>query len=67
VVTRAGLRDPEILRAVCRRINLLDPVDALAADTGLLDRAEQIFSEMPPGDPPPPRTTMLAALRDAGR
>ena len=64
VVTRAGLRDPEILRAVCRRINLLDPVGALAADTELLDRAEQVFREMPPGDPPPPRAAMLAHLRD---
>lgn len=63
VMTRAGMRDPEILRAVCRRINLLDPVDALAADTELLDRAEKIFREMPPGDSPPPRAALLAALR----
>ena len=63
VVYRAAGRDPEILRAVCRRINMLDPVDALATDEQLLDRAEQLCRELPPPDPPPPRTTVLAALR----
>jgi 2-polyprenyl-6-methoxyphenol hydroxylase-like FAD-dependent oxidoreductase len=57
VVYRVATQDPAILRAVCRRINLLDPVDALAANEQLLDRA----------DAPPPRTTMLAALRDTAR
>jgi 2-polyprenyl-6-methoxyphenol hydroxylase-like FAD-dependent oxidoreductase len=67
VVYRVASQDPVILRAVCRRINLLDPVDALAADAELLDRAERLFDELAPADAPPPRATMLAALRDTGR
>ena len=64
VVYRVAVHDPAILRAVCRRINLLDPVDALAANDELLDRAAKLFGELPPTDAPPPRATMLAALRD---
>ena len=48
VVYRAAAMDPQILRAVCRRINLLDPVDALAQNTELLDRAAAIAGELPP-------------------
>lgn len=58
-----AVQDPALFRAVCRRINLLDPVGALAADEELLDRDERLFKELPPTGAPPPRATMLAALR----
>jgi 2-polyprenyl-6-methoxyphenol hydroxylase-like FAD-dependent oxidoreductase len=61
VVYRASAQDPVLLRAVCRRINLLDPVDALPSDHALLDRAEALFKELPPATPVP-RGTVLAAL-----
>jgi 2-polyprenyl-6-methoxyphenol hydroxylase-like FAD-dependent oxidoreductase len=65
VVYRVAAEDPALLRAVCRRINLLDPIDALAADEELLDRAERLSTEVPPAGAPPPRAIMLAALHDA--
>jgi 2-polyprenyl-6-methoxyphenol hydroxylase-like FAD-dependent oxidoreductase len=64
IVYRVAAQDPALFRAVCRRINLLDPVDALAEDEELLGRAERLFNETPPASAPPPRATMLAALRD---
>ena len=65
VVYRVAAQDPAVFRAVCRRINAFDPVDALAANDELLDRAEKLFTELAPSDPPPPRAAMLAHLRDA--
>jgi 2-polyprenyl-6-methoxyphenol hydroxylase-like FAD-dependent oxidoreductase len=62
VVYRAAAQDPQLLRAVCRRVNLLDPIDVLAADDELLDRAERLFQELPPATPPR-RDQLLAALR----
>jgi 2-polyprenyl-6-methoxyphenol hydroxylase-like FAD-dependent oxidoreductase len=67
VVYRVAAQDPAVFRAVCRRINLLDPVDALEANEDLLDRAETLFRDHPPSGAPPPRITMLAALHDTGR
>jgi hypothetical protein len=67
VVYRVAAQDPAMLRAVCRRINLLDPVDALAADEELLDRAEALFNALAPTNAPPPRSAMLSALRDTSR
>jgi 2-polyprenyl-6-methoxyphenol hydroxylase-like FAD-dependent oxidoreductase len=67
VVYRVATQDPAVLRAVCRRINLLDPIDALADNEELLDRAETLSKGLPPNGAPPPRTTMLAALRDTAR
>jgi flavin-dependent dehydrogenase len=61
VVYRVAPRDPTLLRAVCRRINLLDPVGSLAGDHDLLDRAEDLYAELSPAVPIP-RTEMLAAL-----
>lgn len=63
VVYRAAAKDAALFRAVCRRINLLDPVDALANDEALLDRAQQLSRELPPV-PPTPRARLLAALHD---
>jgi 2-polyprenyl-6-methoxyphenol hydroxylase-like FAD-dependent oxidoreductase len=61
VVYRAAAQDAELLRAVCRRINGLDPIDALAANTELLDRAAKICKELEPTTAPA-RAQMLAAL-----
>jgi 2-polyprenyl-6-methoxyphenol hydroxylase-like FAD-dependent oxidoreductase len=64
VVYRAAAADPQILRAVCRRINLLDPVDALAQDTALLDRAAGLVADLPlPSSQAPDKATAAAALR----
>lgn len=63
VVTRAAVRDAAVLRALCRRVNLLDPVDALASDDALLDRAERLAADAPIPSPPP-RDGVLAALHD---
>jgi 2-polyprenyl-6-methoxyphenol hydroxylase-like FAD-dependent oxidoreductase len=63
VVYRVATQDPEILRAVCRRINLLDPIGALAHNTELLDRAEKLFAQLPPAAPPPAPAAMLTAMR----
>jgi hypothetical protein len=64
VVPRVAGQDPAIFRALCRRINLLDPVDTLATNEELLDRAAKLYADLPPPDPAPPRATMLAALRN---
>ena len=63
VVYRVADQDPEIFRAVCRRINLLDPVSALPQNTELLDRAERLFTQLPPSPRPPAAAAMLAAMR----
>jgi 2-polyprenyl-6-methoxyphenol hydroxylase-like FAD-dependent oxidoreductase len=63
VVYRVAPHDPAILRAVCRRINALDPVYALSTQVDLLDRAEIIYRVMAPELPaPPPRADLLDAL-----
>jgi len=63
VVYRVAPLDPAILRAVCRRINALDPVDALAAQTPLPARAEPMSRDMASGFPAPPsRNHLLAEL-----
>jgi 2-polyprenyl-6-methoxyphenol hydroxylase-like FAD-dependent oxidoreductase len=66
VVYRVATQDPAILRAVCRRINLLDPVDALAKNHALLDRANELYNELPPTDAPS-AAAIMAALRDTAR
>ena len=63
VVYRCAPGDPELLRAVARRVNALDPVDALAQRTDLLDRAAARFDEIRSGLPAPPaKGQLLAAL-----
>ncbi len=63
VVYRAATLDATLLRAVCRRINLLDPIDALPANQELLDRGETLFRELPPITPVPRETIDCSATR----
>jgi hypothetical protein len=51
---------------VCRRINWLDPIDALPSDQDLLDRAEKLVEDLPLLTPTP-REAVLAALQDNSR
>jgi 2-polyprenyl-6-methoxyphenol hydroxylase-like FAD-dependent oxidoreductase len=47
----AATKDPELFRAVARRVNLLDPPDALDGNHALIERAQQIARD---AGPPPP-------------
>ncbi|HEY5988338.1 MAG TPA: hypothetical protein VIV12_18470, partial [Streptosporangiaceae bacterium] len=71
VVYPAATRDPEILRRVARRIDALDPVDALQRDTALLDRARRIHHTLTAkGQLPPagrPERGELLAIIDAAQ
>jgi 2-polyprenyl-6-methoxyphenol hydroxylase-like FAD-dependent oxidoreductase len=63
VVYPAASRDPDLLRAVARRIDALDPVDRLAAQPELLHRARSLHAETAADRPSiPPRSLVLAAL-----
>ena len=67
VVYRVAPQDPEILRAVLRRVNALDPIDHLASRPDLLARARALYDGMRGLLPaPPPRDELLAALQPAG-
>ena len=46
----AAAHDPELFRAVARRVNLLDPPDALQHNSSLIERARQIAQQegLPP-------------------
>jgi 2-polyprenyl-6-methoxyphenol hydroxylase-like FAD-dependent oxidoreductase len=62
----AAAKDPELFRAVARRVNLLDPPDALEQDETLIARAQQIAGEG--GSPPasrPTRAELLEAITQA--
>jgi 2-polyprenyl-6-methoxyphenol hydroxylase-like FAD-dependent oxidoreductase len=48
----AAMKDPALFRAVARRVNALDPPDALATDESLVARALEIAG----GEEPSPRT-----------
>jgi len=61
VVYRASAGDPDLLRAVARRINALDPPDRLAEDDELLDRGAALYASLPPAAVPA-RATLLTAL-----
>jgi 2-polyprenyl-6-methoxyphenol hydroxylase-like FAD-dependent oxidoreductase len=59
----AAMRDPQLFRAVARRVNLLDSPDALESDNALVQRAEEIAREE--GPPPvmgPTRPELLEVL-----
>jgi 2-polyprenyl-6-methoxyphenol hydroxylase-like FAD-dependent oxidoreductase len=65
VVYRVSVRDPDLLRAVCRRVNALDPPDWLENQPELLDRASALYAEMSPAGalpPPPPREELQRLL-----
>ncbi len=63
VAYRVAAGDPELLRAVARRIDGLDPVERLPALPHLLDRARTLYAQSVATFPEvPPRTTLLAAL-----
>ncbi len=66
LVYRVAPSDPELLRAVARRINALDPVESLAEHRQLLNRAESLYREGAAAAPEiPPRSTLLAALEQS--
>jgi hypothetical protein len=62
VVYPVTARDPDLLRAVARRIDALDPVDQLAANPKLLNRARALYAETAAARPSIPRSLVLAAL-----
>jgi 2-polyprenyl-6-methoxyphenol hydroxylase-like FAD-dependent oxidoreductase len=63
VVYRTAPGDPELFRAVARRINGLDPIDALLQRTDLLDKAQTRYDERRADFPePPPKEDVLRAL-----
>jgi 2-polyprenyl-6-methoxyphenol hydroxylase-like FAD-dependent oxidoreductase len=65
VVYRVAPSDPELLRAVARRIDALDPVDSLAQYPALLDRAESLYRDGAKAPQVPPRSALLAALEQS--
>ncbi len=70
VVYPAATRDPAICRQVARRIDALEPVDALEGDTILLERARRIHhmlvasGQLPPSGLPE-RAELFAAIAAA--
>jgi 2-polyprenyl-6-methoxyphenol hydroxylase-like FAD-dependent oxidoreductase len=59
----AAAKDPDLFRAVARRINMLDPPDALEQEATLIGRAQQIAHDSGPRPPGgPARTELLEAI-----
>ena len=59
----AAAKDPDLLRAVARQVNLLGPPDALQRDEALIERARAIAADE--GSPPPvgpARTELLETI-----
>jgi len=48
----AAAKDPQLFRAVARRVNLFDPADAMQRDPELIERARRMAVDAGP----PPRT-----------
>jgi hypothetical protein len=64
----ASVRDPELFRAVARRVNLLDPADALGRNAALVERALELVAEGgPPPAAAPPREALLETIAPALR
>lgn len=60
----AAAKDPDLFRAVARRVNMLDPPDTLEHDATLIGRAEQIARDSgPPPRSGPARTELLEAIQ----
>ena len=71
VVLPAVGEDPAVFRAFNRWINLLDPPDALATNTALLERVAELAARRTPSAEPPaaqgPTRDALLALIGGGR
>lgn len=70
VVYPVAGHDPEILRRVARRVDALDPVDALERDAALIDRARRIHHRLTATGqvsraPGPDRAQLLAKIASA--
>ena len=59
-------RDTRLFRAVARRVNALDPPDALARDEALVARALELADEVPQAPPVPTREALLDLVAHAG-
>ena len=62
----ASARDTRLFRAVARRVNALDPPDALARDEALVARALELADEVPQAPPVPTREGLLDLVANAG-
>jgi 2-polyprenyl-6-methoxyphenol hydroxylase-like FAD-dependent oxidoreductase len=58
----AAAKDPDLFRAVARRVNMLDPPDTLEHDATLIGRAQQLAHD---GGPSPPGGPARAELLEA--
>jgi 2-polyprenyl-6-methoxyphenol hydroxylase-like FAD-dependent oxidoreductase len=59
----AAAKDPDLFRAVARRVNMLDPPDTLEHDATLIGRAQQIAHDSgPPPSGGPARAELLKAI-----
>jgi 2-polyprenyl-6-methoxyphenol hydroxylase-like FAD-dependent oxidoreductase len=58
----AAMKDPDLFRAVARRVNLLDPPDALEQDEELVSRARQIAGDAGPLPPAAPTRSELLEI-----
>ena len=62
----AAAKDPDLFRAVARRVNLLDPPDAMEHDQTLIERAQRIAGDGgPPAQAGPARAELLDAVERA--
>jgi hypothetical protein len=62
----AAGQDPELFRAVARRVNLLDPPDALQQDETLIARAQELARDGGPSPASgPTRAELLEAITQA--
>jgi 2-polyprenyl-6-methoxyphenol hydroxylase-like FAD-dependent oxidoreductase len=62
----SAMKDPVLFRAVARRVNALDPPDAMGNDEALVARAQELASDAPPPSPlGPTRDELLALIADA--
>jgi 2-polyprenyl-6-methoxyphenol hydroxylase-like FAD-dependent oxidoreductase len=60
----AAAKEPDLFRAVARRVNMLDPPDKLEHDGTLIARAQQIARDAgPPSPGGPARSELLAAIQ----
>ncbi len=61
----ASARDPGLFRAVARRVNALDPPDALSRDEALVARALELAEDGAPPRVGPTRDELLSLLAEA--